>query len=309
MDEEVQPQSVDDTSTSSDTSTDVPFEQLSADEMRATLIARDDERAAAPATESATADEEAEPTTPVAAQETQPAPPTPAPAEDWERKFHSVAGNNKQLQEQNRQLLAAQQAQAQQLAAIQQQFEDAQAIQQLRAQVPPEFADQAEAEYRQRKTAERQVQQTVQGAEQYRQYLQSEYDQLTAQRQELFRMQLPQAMPDFAQFVAQATDAPAEPLQAILKTKAFQDTYRYVQDQNDLDLVGQVLASVGEFLKTQDDGRKAANREAASATGRHRTETGTGVAGGPSLQQKISGLKGAAWESYAQKVRETGVLS
>ena len=302
-----QNQSVDNTSDTS--STDVPFEQLSAAEMRAALLAREEQPAEEQPDESATAEEADAPAEEQPSASAQAEPKQEAtPGDDWERKFHSVAGNNKQLQEQNRALLQQQQQLQQQYVAMQQQMEDFQAIQQLRQQVPPEFADQAEQEYRQRKGAERQAQQRDQQSEQYRQYLQSEWDQITAARQELARQTLPQHMPDFANYIAEVTDAPVEPLQGVLNTKAFQDVYRYVQDQNDLDLVGQVLAAVGEHLKGADDGRKAANREAASASGRHRAETGTGVAGGPSLQQKISGLRGAAWDAYAQKVRETGVL-
>lgn len=300
-------ESVDNTSDTS--STDVPFEQLSAAEMRAALLAREEQPAEAESEEPATAGAAETPAEDAPSASAQAEPPQQqAPVEDWERKAKSYAGNNQQLQQQNRALLQQQQQLQQQYQAMQQQMEDFQAIQQLRSQVPAEFADQVEADYRQRKGAERQAQQRDQQSEQYRQYLQSEWDQITQARQEIARQTLPQHMPDFANFIAETTEAPVEPLHAVLQTKAFQGVYQYVHSQNDLDLVGQVLAAVGEHLKGADDGRKAANREAASASGRHRAETGTGVAGGPSLQQKISGLRGAAWDAYAQKVRETGVL-
>lgn len=253
-----------------------------------------------PATEAATAPESQE----VEQQASPEQAPTQEKPEDWQRKYHSVAGNNAQLQQQLRQQQAqfeqAQREFQQQQLQWQRQQELAGEEARIRASVPAELADEAVNEFRQRKEFEFQQAEYRQGAEAYRQYLLAEHNEVEEARVELFRSSVPSVMPDLARHIAQQVQAPEEGLVALAGSEAMGEVYKMVGRppargttlaQRDMDLIAAVMAGFGQVEARRDAERKRGNAQAAVAAGTFRGEPdATGRGSGLSEVERIKAM-------------------
>lgn len=233
------------------------------------------------------------------------AAPTEAQTEDFKRKYESVAGNNRQLQQMLAQERQQREQHAQALAQLQAQMQEQQDLTNIRASVPAELQEQAVAEYRK----QRGLQQTEQGLEQYRGFLQQQQAQMAQAQLGIFRQALPQEMGSFTDFIAERAQAPAEPLREVLQTEAFQGLYPMVESQRDLDLVAQVLLAVGQVEAKKDLGRKAGNAQRAVQEGTHRdVNTAASGASGQDVVTRINQMSDAAFKKYAETVRQRGSM-
>ncbi len=275
-----------------------PESDSAAGEPSPLLAALDESEGKAPA--------EAPPAATPAAQEN--AAPTEAPSEapeDFKRKYESVAGNNRQLQQMLAQERQQREQHAQALAQLQTQMQEQADLANIRASVPADLQEQAVAEYRK----QRGLQQTEQGLEQYRGFLQQQQAQLAQAQLGIFRQALPQEMASFTDFIAERAQAPAEPLREILQTEAFQGLYPMVESQRDLDLVAQVLLAVGQIEAKKDTARRAQNAQRAVQEGTHRDIVTTAPgASGQDVVTRINQMSDAAFKKYAESVRLRGTM-
>lgn len=244
------------------------------------------------------------------------------PDADPERLAASLRGNIKQLQDlrqRDQDALAALQQQHQQLqqqwAGLQREREEQQYLQAIQSQVarmPEEYrapaVQQALEEHRQQRgLVERQRQ-----LEGYAGYLGQQAQQLEAQRFQTTVQQLPHAMEDFASFVAEATQAPVEPLRELVRSDAFRNVYTLVQRQQDVPLAmqiaGEILGAVAHQEATRETARKEQNRQAAVETGAYRAEGGGGIGGDRTLTQKIETMSPDDFRAYRERVRKSRSL-
>lgn len=238
------------------------------------------------------------------------------PQEDWKRKFDSVAGNNKtlsqQLQQANQALRAMQAQMAQTQVQQQRQVAEFQAAQQIaQTGLPPEQQQQALQEWRERQQAQYQQQDHQQGLEAYRQYLLQNQAQQQQVGVQLFRMATMQDIDGLAEHIATRYEAPSEPLIEMTKSPAFKDVWGYVNTQEDLDLVAQVMAAAAETFRARDGSRKEANRQQAIVQQTHRIEQGNGGAsgsGGKTPAEKIAGMTDAEFRKFQTNLRRQGSM-
>jgi hypothetical protein len=261
-------------------------------------------------------------TAPEPVAETQQAPPDARaqakPDEDWQRKYHSVAGNNAQLQAQLRQQQA-------QLAEAQRQFQQfqqqaqrqaamAQEEAQIRASVPAELADEAVREFRERKQSEQEREDLKAGANAYHQYLQAEHAKVEAAKVDLFRASLPQVLDPLARYVAQQIGAPEESLVELTKSEAMNEVLQYVGRppepgttlaQRDADFLAAMMAAMGQVEAKRDAGRKRQNAAQAVAAGTFRSEPdGSGRGSGLSERDRIKSMSDKDFDAMLDRLRQ-----
>lgn len=237
------------------------------------------------------------------------------PQEDWQRKYNSVAGNNRQLSQQleqaNQALRAAQAQMAQFQVQQQRQMAEAQAAQEIARSVPPEMQQQALEEWRQRQNAQYQQQDQQQQLEAYRQYLLSQQAQQQAASVQLFRTAVMQDIDGLAEHVAQKYEAPVEPVVEMTKSPAFKDVWGYVKTQDDLDLVAQVMAAAAETFRALDGRRKEGNRQDAIVQQTHRVESAPGASagnGGKTPAEAIATMSDAKFREFQANLRRQGTM-
>jgi hypothetical protein len=229
--------------------------------------------------------------TPQATPEVQPAQESP---EDWQRKYHSVAGNLAQVARERQQLAAQaaeyqRQMQAQQ-AEFQRQLQQREHEAQLRGSLPADEADAAIQEYRAAQQRQQQEAEFRQGADAYQQYLAQQHQQIEAAKVELFRQSLPSVMPDFARHMAAQFGAPEGPLLEMVQTEPMQRAIAMVATKRDMDLIAEVLAAKAQVEATKDAARKAENAKQAVASGAFRSEPETARGSGLPEIERIKAM-------------------
>lgn len=134
-----------------------------------------------------------------------------------------------------------------------------------------------------------------------------EIEQTRQQLDELRTMSAREALPDtmrgFADFAAERFNVPPTRLQAFLATPNMRQAYALYHRPEHLAIIGEVVASVAEWLGAEEAQQRAGNAQQALERGTYRAELPVGTGGGPSTAQAIEGMSREQFKEFQQRVR------